>query len=286
MATTMRQGGGGCGGGGPKFCLLLNIHKEEVRLARGCPGLLFILKHRLDSFSGRVDLFVQRDNRIKQRRAWLVLGWVAAERSCPCKQPACPPPLIKPIVPKPFKSIEKRLKDFYFSHVRINSVGRGAAGVPDPAPARLGHHLPLSALTPLIRLLPPSSSIPGDDLSKPVLELETRYECGDQDQKSCSRNRLPEVSVRRPSSAADSGRRSGIFLHEPTIMDRLQQTLIQSNIDVVHRQSRMVALFTSNLMYHLLISSPPASIIPSILVARDTCRVIIALDERHLYGLH
>ncbi|KAG8292769.1 hypothetical protein J6590_031748 [Homalodisca vitripennis] len=30
-----------------------------------------------------------RDNRIKQRRAWLLLGWVTAERSCPCKQPAC-----------------------------------------------------------------------------------------------------------------------------------------------------------------------------------------------------
>ncbi|KAG8271612.1 hypothetical protein J6590_059087 [Homalodisca vitripennis] len=31
-----------------------------------------------------------QDNRIKQRRAWLLLGWVTAERSCPCKQPACP----------------------------------------------------------------------------------------------------------------------------------------------------------------------------------------------------
>ncbi|KAG8283987.1 hypothetical protein J6590_003680 [Homalodisca vitripennis] len=30
------------------------------------------------------------DSRIKQRRAWLLLGWVTAERSCPCKQPACP----------------------------------------------------------------------------------------------------------------------------------------------------------------------------------------------------
>ncbi|KAG8245567.1 hypothetical protein J6590_103488, partial [Homalodisca vitripennis] len=24
-----------------------------------------------------------------ERRAWLLLGWVTAERSCPCKQPAC-----------------------------------------------------------------------------------------------------------------------------------------------------------------------------------------------------
>ncbi|KAG8289309.1 calcium ion binding, partial [Homalodisca vitripennis] len=29
---------------------------------------------------------LSRDNRIKQRRAWLLLGWV----TCPCKQPACP----------------------------------------------------------------------------------------------------------------------------------------------------------------------------------------------------
>ncbi|KAG8276532.1 hypothetical protein J6590_064026 [Homalodisca vitripennis] len=27
---------------------------------------------------------------IKQRRAWLLFGWVTAERFCPCKQPACP----------------------------------------------------------------------------------------------------------------------------------------------------------------------------------------------------
>ncbi|KAG8261851.1 hypothetical protein J6590_064707 [Homalodisca vitripennis] len=28
-------------------------------------------------------------NRIKQRRAWLLLRWLTAERSYPCKQPAC-----------------------------------------------------------------------------------------------------------------------------------------------------------------------------------------------------
>ncbi|KAG8284114.1 hypothetical protein J6590_003808 [Homalodisca vitripennis] len=33
---------------------------------------------------------LSQDNRIKIRRAWLLLGWVAAERPCPCKQPACP----------------------------------------------------------------------------------------------------------------------------------------------------------------------------------------------------
>ncbi|KAG8255605.1 hypothetical protein J6590_088651 [Homalodisca vitripennis] len=43
--------------------------------------------------SERACFRVQRlsqDNRIKQRRAWMLLGWVTAERSCPCKQPACP----------------------------------------------------------------------------------------------------------------------------------------------------------------------------------------------------
>ncbi|KAG8246698.1 hypothetical protein J6590_078636, partial [Homalodisca vitripennis] len=29
-------------------------------------------------------------NRIKQRRAWLLLGWVTADRSCPCKRIVCP----------------------------------------------------------------------------------------------------------------------------------------------------------------------------------------------------
>ncbi|KAG8284034.1 hypothetical protein J6590_003726, partial [Homalodisca vitripennis] len=47
-----------------------------------------------------------QNNRIKQRRAWLLLGWVTAERSCPCKQPACPAigggseVTFKPLVPR------------------------------------------------------------------------------------------------------------------------------------------------------------------------------------------
>ncbi|KAG8315336.1 sterol carrier protein 2 [Homalodisca vitripennis] len=32
---------------------------------------------------------LSQDNQIKQRRAWLLLGQVTAERSCPCKRPAC-----------------------------------------------------------------------------------------------------------------------------------------------------------------------------------------------------
>ncbi|KAG8331146.1 hypothetical protein J6590_047564 [Homalodisca vitripennis] len=34
------------------------------------------------------ELEREADNRINQRRAWLLLGWVTAERSCPCKQSA------------------------------------------------------------------------------------------------------------------------------------------------------------------------------------------------------
>ncbi|KAG8332710.1 hypothetical protein J6590_015528 [Homalodisca vitripennis] len=34
---------------------------------------------------------LSQDNRIKQQRACLLLGWVTAEQSCPCKQPVCPP---------------------------------------------------------------------------------------------------------------------------------------------------------------------------------------------------
>ncbi|KAG8277865.1 hypothetical protein J6590_033396 [Homalodisca vitripennis] len=47
-----------------------------------------------------------RDNQIKQHRAWLLLGWVTAERSCPCKQPPCPAigggseVTFKPLVPR------------------------------------------------------------------------------------------------------------------------------------------------------------------------------------------
>ncbi|KAG8324540.1 hypothetical protein J6590_089905 [Homalodisca vitripennis] len=34
--------------------------------------------------------WLSQDDQIKRRRAWLLLGRVTAERSCPCKQPACP----------------------------------------------------------------------------------------------------------------------------------------------------------------------------------------------------
>ncbi|KAG8318283.1 hypothetical protein J6590_006597 [Homalodisca vitripennis] len=50
--------------------------------------------------------WLSQDNRIKQRRVWLLLGWVTAERSCPCKRPACPAisggseVTFKPLVPR------------------------------------------------------------------------------------------------------------------------------------------------------------------------------------------
>ncbi|KAG8271229.1 hypothetical protein J6590_068119 [Homalodisca vitripennis] len=57
----------------------------------------------------KVFQWVQRlsqDNRIKHRRAWVLLGWVTAERSYPCKRPACPAigcgseVTFKPLVPR------------------------------------------------------------------------------------------------------------------------------------------------------------------------------------------
>ncbi|KAG8305980.1 hypothetical protein J6590_057464 [Homalodisca vitripennis] len=33
---------------------------------------------------------LSQDNQVKQSLAWLLLGWVTAERSCPSKQLACP----------------------------------------------------------------------------------------------------------------------------------------------------------------------------------------------------
>ncbi|KAG8296690.1 hypothetical protein J6590_051671 [Homalodisca vitripennis] len=44
-------------------------------------------EHSLQS-SAIVTRWVQwlsRDNRVKERRPWLLLGWVTAEQSCPCK---------------------------------------------------------------------------------------------------------------------------------------------------------------------------------------------------------
>ncbi|KAG8245988.1 hypothetical protein J6590_097465, partial [Homalodisca vitripennis] len=49
---------------------------------------------------------LSQDNRIKQRRAWQLLGWVTAKRSCPCKQPICSAigggseDTFKPLVPR------------------------------------------------------------------------------------------------------------------------------------------------------------------------------------------
>ncbi|KAG8297063.1 hypothetical protein J6590_043487 [Homalodisca vitripennis] len=51
-------------------------------------------------------LRLSQDNQIKQRRAWLLFGQVTAERSCPCKRPACPAigggseVTFKPLVPR------------------------------------------------------------------------------------------------------------------------------------------------------------------------------------------
>ncbi|KAG8268530.1 hypothetical protein J6590_023908 [Homalodisca vitripennis] len=71
----------------------------DTLIALKSPTLQF---HQCDN---RVQLLSQ-DNWIKQRRAWLLLGWVIAKRSCPCKQPACPAigrgseVTFKPLIPR------------------------------------------------------------------------------------------------------------------------------------------------------------------------------------------
>ncbi|KAG8262659.1 39S ribosomal protein L37, mitochondrial [Homalodisca vitripennis] len=71
-----------------------------------CSGLLFITFTQLKTWVRRLS----QDNQIKQRRAWLLLGQVTAERSCPCKRPACPAigggseVTFKPLVPRCIKT--------------------------------------------------------------------------------------------------------------------------------------------------------------------------------------
>ncbi|KAG8289096.1 hypothetical protein J6590_003430 [Homalodisca vitripennis] len=52
-----------------------------------------LLGHTTTSYTTTTITVIQRlsqDNQIKHRPVWLLLGWVTAERSCSCKQPACP----------------------------------------------------------------------------------------------------------------------------------------------------------------------------------------------------
>ncbi|KAG8315961.1 hypothetical protein J6590_061385 [Homalodisca vitripennis] len=64
--------------------------------------LLDLVSEKRRTYASTVE-GTSRDNRIKQRRAWLLLGCVTAERSCPCKQPSCPAiggGSEKPLVPR------------------------------------------------------------------------------------------------------------------------------------------------------------------------------------------
>ncbi|KAG8259172.1 hypothetical protein J6590_017351 [Homalodisca vitripennis] len=61
-------------------------------IPRGTPSRVCVCvclrAHATTKCSGYSGL--SQDDRIKQRRAWLLLGWVTAERLCPCKQSTCP----------------------------------------------------------------------------------------------------------------------------------------------------------------------------------------------------
>ncbi|KAG8329512.1 hypothetical protein J6590_084349, partial [Homalodisca vitripennis] len=90
---------------------------DTLNTNRASPTPTVILRNDINkAFTANISVFfndavkrVQRlsqDNRIKQRRVWLLLGCVTVERSCPCKQPACPAVgggsevTFKPLVPR------------------------------------------------------------------------------------------------------------------------------------------------------------------------------------------
>ncbi|KAG8309806.1 hypothetical protein J6590_076374 [Homalodisca vitripennis] len=78
-----------------------------------------------DLFSGHSEspfgrnLYVNIDYRVKQCREWLLLGWVTAERSCPCKQLACT--VIGQLVPSKVLSLERRVHFWMVYRYQLNS---------------------------------------------------------------------------------------------------------------------------------------------------------------------
>ncbi|KAG8284133.1 hypothetical protein J6590_003826 [Homalodisca vitripennis] len=77
------------------------------------------------------------DKIVKQRRAWLLLGRVTAERSCPCKQPACPAigggseVTFKPLVPRWYRMTGRSAMTLARQKDLVGSTGRGrySAGI-------------------------------------------------------------------------------------------------------------------------------------------------------------
>ncbi|KAG8266145.1 hypothetical protein J6590_078193 [Homalodisca vitripennis] len=82
-----------------------------------------------------------QDNRIKLRRAWLRIGFVTAERSIPCKQPACPTidcgseVTFKPLVPRWFlvKYTEKHAILTHSTHASTTAAKRLMPTLPQPS---------------------------------------------------------------------------------------------------------------------------------------------------------
>ncbi|KAG8311068.1 Rho GTPase-activating protein 6 [Homalodisca vitripennis] len=103
-ASVWRASGSRGDGGGLVFGVSLGQCVESERLARGGKvGDESELRRKShhgsrSSFNSLIDSpakeervqWLSQDIRIKQRRAWLLLGWVTVERSYPCKQLACP----------------------------------------------------------------------------------------------------------------------------------------------------------------------------------------------------
>ncbi|KAG8281505.1 hypothetical protein J6590_056882 [Homalodisca vitripennis] len=66
------------------------IQAAAIRFVVGTFQLHCVMYRALAGISTREQLDrLSQDNQIKERRAWLLLGWVTAERSCSCKRFAC-----------------------------------------------------------------------------------------------------------------------------------------------------------------------------------------------------
>ncbi|KAG8267477.1 SUMO1 sentrin specific peptidase 8 [Homalodisca vitripennis] len=68
-----------------KHSKTVNTYNKNACSFIGSPDL-----HRVGSEHADGNQLTRETSTIKQRRAWLLFGQVTAERSCPCKRPACP----------------------------------------------------------------------------------------------------------------------------------------------------------------------------------------------------
>ncbi|KAG8245069.1 hypothetical protein J6590_009146 [Homalodisca vitripennis] len=107
----------------------VNYPKSQMSTARYCKD------------TAKWVLRLSQDNQIKQRRAWLLLGQVTVERSCPCKRPACPAigggseVTFKPLVPRLSDDGSGRVVTVLALGTAFRRIGTPARAVSWPAKA-------------------------------------------------------------------------------------------------------------------------------------------------------